>query len=90
MKALLAVMLIMPMTMSSVVAAEKEEFDFKLNNEGKWCGKFYSNRWSNSKRYSCKTQKQWEKLGITFPEHTPEFKRVVIGEPILRGDSIRG
>ena len=81
----------MPLTMSSVVAGEKMELDFKLNDQGKWCGKFYSNRWSNNMRSSCKTQEEWEKLGINFPDTTPEFKKVVIGEPILGGDvKIRG
>ena len=91
MRAFLAMCLFMPLTMSSVVAGEKMELDFKLNDQGKWCGKFYSNRWSNNMRYSCKTQKEWEKLGIDFPDTTPEFKKVVIGEPILGGDvKIRG
>ena len=93
MKALLAALMIMPLTMSSVVAGEKEkmELDFKLNDQGKWCGKFYSNRWSNNMRYQCKYKDEWERLGVTFPDTVPEFKRVVIGEPILGADAkIRG
>ena len=91
MKAFLAICLFMPLTMSSVVAGEKMEFDFKLNDQGKWCGKFYSNRWSNTMRYQCKFQDEWERLGVTFPNTIPEFKKVVIGEPILGDDAkIRG
>jgi len=90
-RAFLAMCLFMPLTMSSVVAEEKMEFDFKLNDQGKWCGKFYSNRWSNNLRYQCKFQDEWERLGVTFPDTVREFKRVVIGEPILGNDAtIRG
>jgi len=90
-RAFLAMCLFMPLTMSSVVAEEKESFDFKLNDQGKWCGKFYSNRWSNNMRYQCKFQDEWERLGVDFPDTVPEFKRVVIGEPILGADAkIRG
>ena len=87
-RAFLALCLFMPMTMSSVLAGEKIEFNFKPNEKGEWCGKFYSNRWSNSLKYQCKTREKWEKLGITFPEETPQFERVVIEEPILGGDAI--
>ena len=87
-RAFLALCLFMPMTMSSVVAGEKMSMDFTLNEEGEWCGKFYSNRWSNSLKYQCKTREKWEKLGITFPEETPQFERVVIAEPILGGDAV--
>ena len=86
-RAFLALCLFMPMTMSSVLAGEKIEFNFKPNEKGEWCGKFYSNRWSNSLKYQCKTREKWEKLGITFPEDTPKFERVVIGPPIL-GDNV--
>ena len=88
MRAFLALCLFMPMTMSSVLAGEKIEFNFKPNEKGEWCGKFYSNRWSNSLKYQCKTREKWEKLGITFPEDTPKFEKVVIGPPILGGDAI--
>ena len=87
MKALLAALMIMPMTMSQVVAEERESFDFKLNDQGKWCGKFYSNRWSNNMRYQCKTQAQWEKLGVDFPE---EMKMVDFETPIVDSATIRG
>ena len=75
-KALLAALMIMPMTMSQVVAEEKESFDFKLNDQGKWCGKFYSNRWTNNLRYQCKFQDEWERLGVTFPD-TEELEKMV-------------
>jgi hypothetical protein len=96
MRALLAACLIMPMTMSSVVAAEeKESFNFKVNDKGEWCGKFYSNRWSDSKRYACKSQKEWERLGVNFPKDTPQFEKepvsediVIIGPPILGEDAV--
>ena len=87
-RAFLALCLFMPMTMSSVVAGEKMELNFKPNEKGEWCGKYYSNRWSNTLRYQCKTQEQWEKLGVNFPKETPQFERVVIGEPILGGDAV--
>ena len=90
-KALLAALMIMPLTMSSVVAGEKEkmELDFKLNDQGKWCGKFYSNRWSNNLRYQCKFKDEWERLGIKFPDEMQE-KRVDFDTPIVSGGSIRG
>ena len=89
-RAFLALCLFMPMTMSSVLAEEKIEFNFKPNEKGEWCGKFYASRWNNNLKYQCKTQEKWEKLGITFPEDTPQI-RVVIGSPILGGDeTIRG
>ena len=78
------------MTMSSVVAAEKEEFDFKLNDQGKWCGKFYSNRWSNNMRYQCKTRKQWEQLGVSFPKDVPEMEMVDLETPPVDSAAIRG
>ena len=93
MRAFLAMCLFMPLTMSSVVAGEKEkmELGFKLNDQGQWCGKFYSNRWSNTMRYQCKFKDEWERVGINFPDTVPEFKRVVIGEPILGADAkLRG
>ena len=90
MKALLAALMIMPMTMSQVVAGETEEFNFKLNDQGKWCGKFYSNRWSNLKRYSCKYQDEWEKLGVKFPDTEEMQKMVNFDTPIVSGGSIRG
>ena len=89
-RAFLALCLFMPMTMSSVLAEEKIEFNFKPNEKGEWCGKFYASRWNNNLKYQCKTQEKWEKLGITFPEDTPQI-RLVIGPPILGGDeTIRG
>ena len=90
MKALLAALMIMPMTMSQVVAEEKESFDFKLNDQGKWCGKFYSNRWTNNLRYQCKVQEEWERLGVKFPD-TEELQKMVdlditlVDSAILRG-----
>ena len=89
MKALLAALMIMPMTMSQVVAGETESFDFKLNDQGKWCGKFYSNRWSNNMRYQCKFQDEWERLGVKFPDEMQE-KMVDFDTPIVSGGSIRG
>ena len=90
MKALLAALMIMPLTMSQVVAEEKAEFDFKLNDQGKWCGKFYSNRWSNNLRYQCKFQDEWERLGVTFPDTEELEKMVDFDTPIVNGGSIRG
>ena len=94
MKTLLALCLFMPMTMSSVLASEKTDerisFGLKLNDQGKWCGKFYSNRWSNNMRYQCKTKKQWEELGVSFPEEVPEMKMVDLKAPIVDSAAIRG
>ena len=90
MKALLAALMIMPLTMSQVVAQETEEFNFKLNDQGKWCGKFYSNRWSNLKRYSCKYQDEWEKLGVKFPDTEEMQKMVDFDIPIVDSAIIRG
>ena len=80
----------MPLTMSSVVAGEKMEFDFKLNDQGKWCGKFYSNRWSNTMRYQCKFKDEWERVGIKFPDTEETQKMVDFDTPIVSGGSIRG
>lgn len=74
--ALLAVLLVLP---NIVLAYEKEEFTLTLNSEGLWCGKHYVNKWSNTKRYQCKTQKEWEKRGVTFPDS----KKVILGPPTL-------
>ena len=86
--------LFMPMTMSSVLASEKTDerisFGLKLNDQGKWCGKFYSNRWSNNMRYQCKTKKQWEELGVSFPDEVPEMKMVDLKAPIVDRAAIRG
>ena len=94
MKTFLAMCLFMPMTMSSVLASEKTDerisFGLKLNDQGKWCGKFYSNRWSNNMRYQCKTRKQWEELGVSFPEEVPEMKMVDLKAPIVDSAAIRG
>ena len=90
MRAFLAMCLFMPLTMSSVVAEEKMEFNFKLNDQGKWCGKFYSNRWSNTMRYQCKFQDEWEKLGVKFPDTEEMQKMVDFDTPIVSGGSIRG
>jgi len=88
-KALLAALMIMPMTMSQAVAEERESFDFKLNDQGKWCGKFYSNRWTNNLRYQCKFQDEWERLGVKFPDEMQE-KMVDFDTPIVSGGTIRG
>ena len=72
MRALLAMCLFMPLTMSSVVAGEKEEFNLVKNDQGQWCGKVYLNRWTSVKRYKCKTQEEWEELGYYFPVSIPK------------------
>lgn len=90
MKALLAALMIMPMTMSQVVAGETESFDFKLNDQGKWCGKFYSNRWSNNLRYQCKFQDEWERLGVKFPDTEEMQKMVDLDIPLVDSAILRG
>jgi hypothetical protein len=74
--ALFAVLLVLP---TIVLAQEKEEFTLTLNSEGLWCGKHYMNNWSSTKRYQCKTRKEWEKKGVTFPAS----RKVILGPPIL-------
>ena len=81
MRVFLAMCLFMPLTMSSVVAGEKEEFNFVKNDQGQWCGKVYLNKWTSVKRYKCKTQEEWEELGYYFPVSIPKLKE---------GVSIRG
>ncbi len=81
MRAFLAMCLFMPLTMSSVVAGEKEEFSLVKNDQGQWCGKVYLNKWTTVKRYKCKSQEEWEELGYYFPVTVPELKE---------GVSIRG
>ena len=83
MKAFLAMCLFMPLTMSSVVASEVEEFSFKKNDQGLWCGKVYTNKFSTLKKYRCKTQEEWESLGYNFP-----VREIVLPEDILH--KIRG
>ena len=90
MKALLAALMIMPMTMSQVVAGETESFDFKLNDQGKWCGKFYSNRWTNNLRYQCKFQDEWERLGVKFPDTEEMQKMVDLDIPLVDSAILRG
>ena len=90
MRAFLAMCLFMPMTMSSVLAEEKESFNFKLNDKGKWCGKFYSNRWNNNLRYQCKFQDEWERLGVKFPDTEEIQKMVGLETPLVSGGTIRG
>ena len=41
-------------------------------------------------RYQCKTQAQWEKLGVSFPEEVPEMKMVDLKAPIVDSAAIRG
>ena len=81
MRALLAMCLFMPLTMSSVVAGEKEEFNLVKNDQGQWCGKVYLNKWTTVKRYKCKTREEWEELGYYFPVSIPKLEE---------GVSIRG
>ena len=83
MKALLAALMIMPMTMSSVVAGEREEFTLAKNDQGQWCGKVYLNKWTTVKKYRCKNKEEWEALGYNFP-----IKKIVLPEDILH--KIRG
>lgn len=78
MRVFLAICLFLPMT---VVAVEKEEFSLVKNDQGKWCGKVYINKWTTVKRYKCNSQEEWEKLGYNFPIAIPKPKE---------GISIRG
>ena len=68
----------------SATASEKMDITFTKMEDGTYCGKFYRNRWSNDMKYQCRTQKDWEKLGVKFPQ--PESKEVILGEPTLKAD----
>jgi hypothetical protein len=41
-------------------------------------------------RYQCKTKKQWEELGVSFPDEVPEMKMVDLEAPIVDSAAIRG
>jgi len=68
----------------SATASEKIDITFEKMEDGKYCGKFYKNRWSNDMRHQCRTKEDWERKGIKFPE--PESKKVILGEPTLKAD----
>jgi len=83
-KALLAAALVVaPFT--SLAAEEREEFKLKMNDQGEWCGKFYSNHWSNKKRYQCKTQEEWEANKVRFPKDM-EIDPVIFTPPFVVGE----
>ena len=68
----------------SATASEKLDLTFTKMEDGTYCGKFYRNRWSNDMKYQCRTQKEWEKLGVKFPQ--PKTEKVILGEPALEPD----
>jgi hypothetical protein len=80
---LAAALVVAPLT--SFAIEEKEEFKLKMNDQGEWCGKFYSNYWNNKKRYQCRTQEEWEAKKVRFPEEMRDDP-VIIGPPILGGE----
>ena len=41
-------------------------------------------------KYQCKTQAQWEKVGVAFPDEVPEMKMVDLEAPIVDSAVIRG
>ena len=59
----------------SATASEKMDLTFKKMEDGTYCGKFYSNRWTERMTYQCHTKEVWEKKGVNFPAEVPVILR---------------
>ena len=70
----------------SATASEKMNLTFTKMEDGTYCGRFYSNRHTNRMTYQCHTQKEWEELGVKFPQ--PKNEEVILGEPGLEPDEV--
>tara|TARA_Y100000114_G_scaffold141769_1_gene147797 strand:+ start:1191 stop:1454 length:264 start_codon:yes stop_codon:yes gene_type:complete len=55
----------------SATASEKMDLTFKKMEDGTYCGKYYSNRWTERMTYQCHTREVWEKKGVNFPAEVP-------------------
>ena len=68
----------------SATASEKMDLTFERMEDGTYCGKFYSNRWTERMTYQCHTKEVWEKKGINFPVETP----VIVRDPEVAAGEI--
>ena len=68
----------------SATASEKMDLTFKKMEDGTYCGKYYSNRWTERMTYQCHTKEVWEKKGINFPAETP----VIVRDPEVASGEI--
>ena len=68
----------------SATASEKMDLTFERMEDGTYCGKFYSNRWTERMTYQCHTKEVWEKKGINFPVETP----VIVRDPEVASGEI--
>ena len=68
----------------SATASEKMDLTFKKMEDGTYCGKFYSNRWTERMTYQCHTKEVWEKKGINFPAEVP----VILRDPEIESGEI--
>ena len=59
----------------SATASEKMGLTFKKMEDGTYCGKYYSNRWTERMTYQCHTREVWEKKGVNFPAEVPVILR---------------
>ena len=59
----------------SATASEKMDLTFKKMEDGTYCGKYYSNRWTERMTYQCHTREVWEKKGVNFPTEVPVILR---------------
>ncbi len=59
----------------SATASEKMDLTFKKMEDGTYCGKYYSNRWTERMTYQCHTREVWEKKGVNFPAEVPVILR---------------
>ena len=68
----------------SATASEKMDLTFKKMEDGTYCVKFYSNRWTERMTYQCHTREVWEKKGVNFPAEVP----VILRDPELDSGEI--
>ena len=59
----------------SATASEKMDLTFKKMEDGTYCGKYYSNRWTERMTYQCHTKEVWDKKGVNFPAEVPVILR---------------
>ncbi len=68
----------------SATASEKMDLTFKKMEDGTYCGKYYSNRWTERMTYQCHTKEVWEKKGVNFPAEIP----VIVRDPEVTSGEI--
>ena len=59
----------------SATASEKMDLTFKKMEDGTYCGKYYSIRWTERMTYQCHSREVWEKKGVNFPAEVPVILR---------------